>query len=313
MTGWRVAGRVVQAASAAALAGACVLAARQVARVHEGWALDALGWAALLMVVQVAAMAAGWGALGRGWWTGLGRGAAVRSFVAGWAARYVPGPPTGPAGKLVVLRASGMPAERVVAMLWVDQAAQLAAAVAVPSLLALSAAEGPWRWLAPAGTGAAGAIMVLATRPRLVRRLSRWPGRGLTPGTAPAPAATWTAFAAYLLGGLLAAAAFHVTAVVVSPWPGGRWDDAMLAFSVASLAGFLTPFAPSGAGVRETVIVALLGGELGATEALTVAVVARATAVAVDGALLAGYWLTVRLPTGRFARARRATASNRRW
>lgn len=313
MTGWRVAGRLAQVASAIALAGASVLAVRQVVRVHEGWALDALGWAALLMVAQVAAMAAGWAALGSGWWAGLERGAAVRSFAAGWASRYVPGPPTGPAGKLVVLRASGMRTEQVVAMLWVDQVTGLSAAVAVPSLLALTDSDGPWRWLAPGGLAAAGCTLALATRPRLVRRLSRWLGRGLTPGAAPAPGATGAAFTAYLLGGLLAAAAFHVTAVVVSPWPGSGWDDAMLAFSFASLVGFLTPFAPSGAGVRETVIVALLGGTIGATEALTAAVVARATAVAVDGALLAGYWLTVRLPAGRLARARRATASNRRW
>ncbi|WBL36515.1 hypothetical protein O0235_02870 [Tepidiforma flava] len=159
----------------------------------------------------------------------------------------------------------------------------------MPAALAVPAFGAGWLWAAAPAAACALALAGAGARPGLVRRVSgRFGPRGEREGAAVAPRDAAAGFAAYTGAALLAGLAFHVTAVVVSPWPLSRWEEGVLVFSLASLAGYVTPFALSGAGVRESIIVALLGGTLGAPAALTVAVVARATAVLVDAVLLAG-------------------------
>ncbi|GIW19237.1 hypothetical protein [Tepidiforma sp.] len=309
----RTAALLLRAAAVGALGFAAVVAAREIAQSHRGWALDALGWAALLMVAQVALLAAGWRAIGRGHWPAGERWTWLRSFAHGWAARYVPGPPTGPAGKYLALRDAGMAVPAAAALLWVDQVLSLAAGIAVPAALAVPAYGAEWLWAAAPAAGCALALAAAGARPGLVRRVSgRFGPRGEREGAAVAPRHVAAGFAAYTAAAFLAGLAFHVTAVVVSPWPLGRWEEGVLVFSLASLAGYVTPFAPSGAGVRESLIVALLGGTLGAPAALTVAVVARATAVLVDAVLLAGAYGAGWLARGASRRHSAATASNRR-
>jgi uncharacterized membrane protein YbhN (UPF0104 family) len=63
------------------------------------------------------------------------------------------------------------------------------------------------------------------------------------------------------------------------------------AYALSWTAGFVAVFAPAGAGVREAVMVAVLGGRTTTAIALTIALVTRATAVlcdAVAGAAAAG-------------------------
>jgi hypothetical protein len=296
-----------------ALAAAVVVAGREIWRNHQGWAVDALGWAALAYAAQVAALAVGWRWLVRGTWPGCDRHGWLRSFAHGWVARYLPGPPTGPAGKYLALRDAGAGAPVIAALLWVEQVLQLAASIAVPAALAVPAYGLGWWWGTAAGLTAAAALVLGGARPGLVRRVSgRFGPRGERSGVSVAPGPMLLSFLSMSAAALLAGAAFHVVAVVVSPWPLSRWEEGIAVFTLASLAGYVTPFAPSGAGVRESVIVALLGGQLGAATALTVAVVARATAVIVDAGLAAGYFGAERIGRGLARRASAATLSNRR-
>jgi hypothetical protein len=282
---------VLQVAAVGALGAGVAASAGQLVRNHRGWALDALGWVAVLLVVQVALLAWAWRVLGGAWWPADDGRLWLRSFVRGWVARYVPGPPTGPAGKLLALREAGLGGPAVAALLWVDQVLGLAAGLAAAAALAVPA-FGP-AWALPAVLTGSGALVlaVAGTRPALVRRVSGKFGReGMRGATAVEPWRVVAAFAAMTAAGLVSGLAFHVTAVVVSPWPLGRWEEGAATFCLASLVGYVAPFAPSGAGVRESVIVTLLGRELGVAGALAVAVVARATSVLVDAVLIAGFY-----------------------
>lgn len=64
-------------------------------------------------------------------------------------------------------------------------------------------------------------------------------------------------------------------------------------FALAWIAGFITPGAPGGLGVRETIFIGLLGPQTGAVAALACAILHRGATAAVDfGAALVGYaWL----------------------
>ncbi len=310
---WRRAALLLRGVAVAALALAVVVAAREIARNHRGWALDALGWAAVLMVLQVAVLAAGWRAIGRAHWPAGDRWLWLRSFANGWVARYVPGPPTGPAGKYLALRDAGMPTAAAAAMLWVDQVLSLAAGVVVPAVMVVPAFGADWMPAAAAGIAAAAGLAGAGARPGLVRRVSgRFSPRGAREGAAVPVPDLAAGFAALTVAAFAAGLAFHVVAVVVSPWPLSRWEEGVVVFSLASLAGYVTPFAPSGAGVRESLIVALMGTHLGAPTALTVAVVARATSVLVDAVVLGAAYGAGWLARGCSRRDSAATASNRR-
>lgn len=282
---------LLQAVAVGALVVGVAAAAGQLAANHRGWALDALAWAMVAMVFQVAMLAWAWRVLGAGWWP-EGEGLLwLRSFARGWVARYVPGPPTGPAGKLLALREAGMAPPAVAALLWVDQVLGLAAGVAAAAAMAVPAFGREWAAVAGLAGAAALLLVVVGTRPALVRWLSGRFGRGgMHEAAAISPRRAMVAFVAMTAAAVVAGLAFHVAAVVVSPWPLGRWEEGAAVFCLASMAGYVAPFAPSGAGVRESVIVALLGQELGVSAALAVAVVARAASVLVDAALLAGFY-----------------------
>jgi uncharacterized membrane protein YbhN (UPF0104 family) len=89
----------------------------------------------------------------------------------------------------------------------------------------------------------------------------------------------------FLASGVLGALSFHVVATALTDWPTSAIGRSIFVFSLASLAGYVVPFVPSGAGVREAVILGALGPTLGPGPALSVAVVSRAVAVLVDAAL----------------------------
>ncbi len=288
---------VLRGAALCGLALAVVAAVREVVLTPRTWALDALAWAAVVQAAQVAVLAWAWNRLGRASWAEAPAGTAMRSFAAGWVARYVPGPPTGPAGKFLALREASLPADRIGVLLWMEQALQLGAAVVVPALLVVPALGREWLPAALAGLVVGLAVALGGARPATVRWVARRLGRrGGGPEGWVAPADAGAAFVGMATATLLAGLAFHITAVVVSDWPLGRWVEGTLAFCVASLIGYLAPFAPAGAGVRESVLVAVLGSQVGSANALVAAVAARATAVVVDGAFVGGYYGAMRLP-----------------
>lgn len=147
---------------------------------------------------------------------------------------------------------------------------------------------------APAGT-AGGAACLLAYP--FVQRALAWGGRrGSAAGVAapgPMAGADLSALAGHLGFFLCATAAFTTSAL---PWGGaqGAHPGALAAACAAAwLAGFLTPGAPAGLGVREAVLVVALEGSLGRTGALGAAALYRLATTLGDG-LLYGASLALR-------------------
>ena len=77
---------------------------------------------------------------------------------------------------------------------------------------------------------------------------------------------------------LVASASFTTLLVLLAPGSGGSlaWPAACGAYAAAWLAGFVTPGAPAGLGVREAVLVILLGGHAAEQDLLTAVVLSRA-------------------------------------
>src|SRR5262249_41380778 len=86
---------------------------------------------------------------------------------------------------------------------------------------------------------------------------------------------------------LLLGASFWLCARGLVTVPAHDFAYYMGAFAVAWLAGLFAIYAPGGLGVREAVLVALLGGRIGAANALIVAAASRLILILVD-VLLAG-------------------------
>lgn len=248
---------------------------------------------AMLFVVQLAALMAAWGMLLRDTVrTPPGFRVTFASFVLGWLSRYLPGPPVGPAGKLLVARHAGIPGHAAGTALAHEQLLQLAAAVLLPSITAGFFLGAEWQvWTGPLALAMV-AVGVLGIRSGAIARLSAWVGIRLGVQTelvnvAAKPRAV-IPFLLLMLAAIASGLIFHVAAVQLSGWDGSRVGASLCIFGIASLAGYIAPFAPSGAGVREAALVALLGPTIGPTEALGVAVAVRALAVMFDGVLLAG-------------------------
>ncbi|HET7737403.1 MAG TPA: lysylphosphatidylglycerol synthase domain-containing protein [Tepidiformaceae bacterium] len=317
----RISRRVVMPAIHVAVAAGVVIAAVPAIAFlrsdHPSWAVAPLGVALVIFAVQVGALAAGWGLLLARANGGTRPGArlVLRSFLLGWLVRYLPGPPTGPAGKYVACRAAGWPLGPTAAALFYENLLQLGAGLLLPALTIGFVLGAKGAWVSPLAVAVAVVITMAAVSPPVVRRLRRIAGRvGIGSATEVAvlpfrllvgPGAT------FFLGAVLAALAFHVVAVTVSDLPASDVGRSLFVFGLASAVGFVVPFAPSGAGVREGVIVATLGPTIGGPEALSVAIVARATAITFDALLAttfgAGYVLLALMRRFRRSRPKFAT------
>ncbi len=101
--------------------------------------------------------------------------------------------------------------------------------------------------------------------------------------------------AAYAIMWLLMGLSFYALMVAAQP----RLDPALLRIAVGVstlswLAGFLSPISPGGVGVREGVIVLLLTPVVGSSQAVAVALLARAVSLVVELAFAGGAWLLLR-------------------
>lgn len=212
-----------------------------------------------------------------------------QSFVVGWIARYLPGPSLSPFGKFLVCRKSEVPRANVAAAIVLEQSLQLLALLLVP-LLTVWSAVGRGQAFALYFVAAIAAVALAAAartkRVALFRPLAAW-ARALagrwTEGVS--PVSLVLPLLLLVSANLLACAAFFVVALSVVGWPASAVVQATFVMSAAGLAGFVVPFVPSGAGVRELVIVSLMAPQVGATDALTVAVIVRAISVVVDACL----------------------------
>lgn len=265
-------------------------------RYEEGFdlALDSFVLAFPLFVVQL-------GALLLAWWVLLRDASPLRpglrlttsSFVVGWLSRYVPGPPTGPVGKFVVAKNGGVPGAAVGSALAHEQILQLCAVVLVPAFTIGFFFGFAWfSWTAPLAI----IMSVLAFRAIHSGRVS-WLMTALLRKALRGKASTDIALlpprtflpTALLVGATVASGlSFHIIATRLGSVEGAQVGLSVFIFGIASLAGYLAPFAPAGAGVREAVIIGLLAPIAGPGEATTVAVATRAMAIAFDGLLAAG-------------------------
>jgi hypothetical protein len=252
-----------------------------------------------LLAVQVAVLAAVWALLLRavGPEMRVSPALAVRSFTLGWLIRYVPGVPASSAGRYVLCREAGYPTASIAAALFYETLLQVGAGALVPAVTIGFALDLRWLWLSPLLVAAICAVTAAAVSPRAVTRLARRvrrAGMASADGFQPAPArALALPYAGAALGSFLAALAFHLIAVATTPLSGADLGLTLFAYGLAGWAGFLVPLLPSGVGVREAVLVALLGPSIGHADALMLAVTARALPVLFDACLGALLGLTV--------------------
>ncbi len=207
-------------------------------------------------------------------------------------AKYIPGNVAQHIGRVVLARGYGIDVARAIFTMtvetgWVIFAGAtlcvLALAFAAPALLPAAATLPPvWQFAALGLVAAAAPLMA-------VRILARWrpgPLRRLLAGqefAMPPARVLFGCFAIYLVNYLLMGA---ILTLLASRLFGQAEADFWLLtgiFAVAWIAGFLTPGAPGGLGVREAILVAALGPLYGEGMALALALTLRAVTTAGDG------------------------------
>lgn len=235
------------------------------------------------------------GAAGR-----IGYRASALAYFGSQPMKYLPGSFWILPGRVILLRSLGHDVGLASAGLLFEMVAQvLSCALVVVALNALIGFATGWygaaAWAILAGALIAGLLLLFG--PALAGRIRR-------------PAAVRRALAqlaavplAARLRGLLVTAlcygvmwllmgvSFYALLTAAAP----RMDLALLALAVGVsslswLAGFLTPFSPGGVGVREGVIALLLTPAVGGPQAVTVALLSRVLALAVELAFFAGVW-----------------------
>lgn len=188
----------------------------------------------------------------------------IRTYGVSQIARYLPGNVGHFVSRQLLGASAGVP-QAVLARSSLYEIASLAAAGVLLALPALPLIDGRlFGWAAPAT-----AAIVLAAL-AAVR---------LAAGTRPA-----RALASHLLFLLAAALVFTALLVLNSPDAGRglSWPTVCGAYAAAWLAGFVTPGAPAGLGVRELVLVFLLDGHASEQDLLPTLVLSRAVTVLGD-------------------------------
>lgn len=207
------------------------------------------------------------------------------------AARYLPGNVGHLIGKALLTRNwLSMSLVRITALLTVELllcmlAALLAGAFGIPYLLRALPLP-PWivaNWEWALGTGCVvliGALLAPPVRSAMAR--FQFPSFDRCA----------IALAAYSINVLLGGAAVWALATQIYPGNELTLGLAILAYALAWLAGFVTPGAPAGLGVREFVFVIILGPAMGESPALILAGLLRLAAILGDIiAFSMGAWL----------------------
>jgi len=230
--------------------------------------LAKIDWGALVGSFALAAIAT----VGAGLiWLAILRGLGVRTHLR-WAGiffqaqlgKYIPGSVWQYAGRAAVSRTYGIPGRAVGLSLPIEFAASAIAAGAMAGFLL-----GWW-----------GALILAGVAIALV------PGETIARDRR-ATVATIRATLLFLPVWLLLGMSFWLCARGLVAVPAHDLAYYMGAFAVAWLAGLVAIYAPGGLGVREAVLVALLGGRIGAANALVVAAASRLILILVDVLLAA--------------------------
>ena len=252
---------------------------------------------AVALIAQIVALAAAWHVLlGAAVGSPPSTRLSIKSFLSGWLSRYIPGPPSGVAGKFLTCRKAGLDSSVITVSLMTEQLLQLAACIAFPALFAPFGAGPVGFALGGVGMTLAVAVLWASAHPAPLRMVLKALRRAGARAMSERPPLSFRALARsemlMLLAAILSGVSFHAVAVLVADVPADAWARSLFVFGTASLAGFLVPFLPSGAGAREAVIVAFLAPEIGHIDAISVAVMARGVAVLLD-ATLAATWFGI--------------------
>ena len=243
---------------------------------------DAGGFA--LCVVTAAAAVTGFGLV----WPVILRRLGVNarpSWVGLWfksqLGKYLPGSVWQYAGRVTLGRSRGVPVQTGLVSIAVEVVASLIAAAVVAALvLPLAFAFLAW--------GALGLLCGIAYVLRggiagaAERVAARAPARVDRGTVATGLRSVPVAGSLYVVGWALYGTAFWLTAHSLFGVPAADLLHYAGAFAIAWVAGFAVVFAPGGIGVREAVLVALLGGRLGEAHAIALAATSRLVLSAVD-------------------------------
>lgn len=227
---------------------------------------------------------------------------AVRLFALSWAGRYFPAGIPHYAGRLLAGPSAGMSRTAVAASLAYENLLVLAVGAAGAALclsVASVAGGAPTPWILAGLVIAAlsfGATLPWPLRwlidvaePR-VPKLASLRGHILALGSI-----TWLS-AAYALGFVLNGGAYYFALLAVGESPPPL--VAFAAYNIAGVIGMLAIGVPSGLGVREAVVAALMGAVMPVPLALSAAVLVRVAGIAADlvPAAVAGASFAVRRP-----------------
>ena len=204
-------------------------------------------------------LALAWRALLQAQGTAAGLVWSIRTHGVSQLSKYLPGNVMHLASRQLLGASAGVP-HAVLARSSLLELAGLATAGLLLSLMALPLVEvGPF----PRITPAAGAVIVLLA---------------LAAARVIAGARAVQVLGCHLLFLLVASASFTTLLVVLAPGSGSSlsWPAACGAYAAAWLAGFVTPGAPAGLGVREAVLVILLDGHAAEPDLLAAVVLSRA-------------------------------------
>jgi uncharacterized membrane protein YbhN (UPF0104 family) len=222
--------------------------------------------------------------------------------------KYLPGAFWILPGRVVLLRRLGRNAGVSSAALLFEMTAQVLSSSLVVVLLGLIRGDASW-YVQAARFVLAGSVMVsllLLFSPAWVARLLRRPSslqQALTSLSEVRPLVRLhnlvEATSLYVLMWGLMGVSFYALLVLGNP----RLDLSLLELAVGVstlswLAGFLTPFSPGGIGVREGMIVLLLSPMMAAPQAVMVALLSRALALAAELAFFGAAFFALRAARG---------------
>ena len=226
--------------------------------------LCAAGFAAAYAAADVL-LALAWRALLQVQGTPAGLAWSVRTYGVSQLARYLPGNVAHFASRQLLGASAGVP-HTVLARSSLYEIAGLASAGLLLGLPALPLIDaGRFGWITPAAGAAIVLLALAAVRSAAGGLFAR-------------------ALAAHLLFLLAASLTFTTLLVLLAPATGGAlpWPAACGAYAAAWLAGFVTPGAPAGLGVREAAILLLLGGHAAEPDLLAAVALNRVVSVSGD-------------------------------
>jgi glycosyltransferase 2 family protein len=241
--------------------------------------------AVALIACAIAASALVWRILVVGSGVDLPASESVRIVALSQLGKYIPGGIWQPLGQVGLARRAGVGvalASVTAAIFMVLTAA--GALVAGPVLLALSHAAGAFVWL----LALAPASMVVV-HPAVIRRCLKLAARAArrpVPDIADvSPALVARAFAAILPVWLLYGTSVWLGARAIGLADAGDWTLISGAFAIAWVIGFLALPVPGGLGIREAILLLILGAKFPSSDAIAIAVTSRMFFIAAEGAL----------------------------